>query len=126
MHSMKPDQYYTDVIARPMTGIRGIHGKVANEKPRHEIEITAEDEQQFLLRQQQYLQQGAQPGMVPVGGVPGGSMGAGIPKTPDRKSMGSPGVQGSPTKKVILKIKSITSNPSILLNCPTNCFIALK
>ena len=107
---MKPDQYYTDVIARPMTGIRGIHGKVANEKPRHEIEITAEDEQQFLLRQQQYLQQGAQPGMVPVGGVPGGSMGAGIPKTPDRKSMGSPGVQGSPTKKVILKIKSITSN----------------
>ena len=110
MHSMKPDQYYTDVIARPMTGIRGIHGKVANEKPRHEIEITAEDEQQFLLRQQQYLQQGAQPGMVPVGGVPGGSMGAGIPKTPDRKSMGSPGVQGSPTKKVILKIESITSN----------------
>ena len=106
---MKPDQYYTDVIARPMTGIRGIHGKVANEKPRHEIEITAEDEQQFLLRQQQYLQQGAQPGMVPVGGVPGGSMGAGIPKTPDRKSMGSPGVQGSPTKKVILKIESITS-----------------
>jgi len=100
MHSMKPDQYYTDVIARPMTGIRGIHGKVANEKPRHEIEITAEDEQQFLLRQQQYLQQGAQPGMVPVGGVPGGSMGAGIPKTPDRKSMGSPGVQGSPTKKM--------------------------
>ena len=92
-----------------MTGIRGIHGKVANEKPRHEIEITAEDEQQFLLRQQQYLQQGAQPGMVPVGGVPGGSMGAGIPKTPDRKSMGSPGVQGSPTKKVILKIESITS-----------------
>ena len=110
MHSMKPDQYYTDVIARPMTGIRGIHGKVANEKPRHEIEITAEDEQQFLLRQQQYLQQGAQPGMVPVGGVPGGSMGAGIPKTPDRKSMGSPGVQGSPTKKVILKIESMTTN----------------
>ena len=99
MHSMKPDQYYTDVIARPMTGIRGLHGKAASEKPRNEVEITAEDEQQFLLRQQQYLHQGGQPGMAPVG-VPGGSIGAGIPKTPDRKSMGSPGVQGSPTKKV--------------------------
>ena len=95
---MKPGQYYTDVIARPMTGIRGIHGKATNEKPRHEIEITAEDEQQFLLRQQQYLQQGGQPGMVPVGGVLGGSMGAGVPKTTDRKTMGSPGVEKSPKK----------------------------
>ena len=98
---MKPDQYYTDVIARPMTGIRGIHGKAISEKPRHELEVTAEDEQQFLSRQQQYLQQGAQSSMVPGGGVPGGSIGTGIPKTPDRKTMGSPGVQGSPTKKVI-------------------------
>ena len=102
---MKPDQYYTDVIARPMTGIRGMnhHGKaLVVEKPRNEVEITAEDEQQFLLRQQQYLQQGAQPGMVPRvgGGVPAGG-GAGIPKTPDRKTMGSPGVQGSPTKKAL-------------------------
>ena len=100
MHSMKPDQYYTDVIARPMTGIRGIHGKAINEKPRNELEVTAEDEQQFLLRQQQYLQQGAQSSMVPGGGVPGGSIGTGIPKTPDRKTMGSPGVQGSPTKNM--------------------------
>ena len=100
MHSMKPDQYYTDVIARPMTGIRSMHGKMASEKPRNEVEVTAEDEQQFLLRQQQYLHQGGQPGAVPVGGVPGSTLGAGIPKTADRKTVGSPGVQGSPTKKV--------------------------
>jgi len=100
MHSMKPDQYYTDVIARPMTGLRGIHGKTTTDKPRHELEVTAEDEQQFLLRQQQYLQQGAQPGMTPQSGMPGNTMGAGIPKTPNRKDMGSPGVQGSPTKKM--------------------------
>ena len=100
MHSMKPDQYYTEVIARPMTGLRGIHGKTTTDKPRHELEVTAEDEQQFLMRQQQYLQQGAQPGMAPQGGMPGNTMGAGIPKTPNRKDMGSPGVQGSPTKKV--------------------------
>jgi len=100
MHSMKPDQYYTEVIARPMTGLRGIHGKTTTDKPRHELEVTAEDEQQFLMRQQQYLQQGAQPGMAPQGGMPGNTMGAGIPKTPNRKDMGSPGVQGSPTKKM--------------------------
>ena len=89
MHSMKPDQYYTDVIARPMTGIRSMHGKAPNEKPRHEIEVTAEEEQQFLLRQQQYLQQGSQSGMVPV---------TVVPKAPDRISKGSPGGQGSPVK----------------------------
>ena len=112
---MKPDQYFTDVIARPMTGIRGIHGKAISEKPRNELEVTAEDEQQFLLRQQQYLQQGAQSSMVPGGGVSGGSIGAGIPKTPDRKTMGSPGVQGSPTKKVYNSLPNLVNMREFLL-----------
>merc|ERR1719450_507425 len=113
MHSMKPDQYYTEVIARPMTGLRGIHGKTTTDKPRHELEVTAEDEQQFLMRQQQYLQQGAQPGMAPQSGMPGNTMGAGIPKTPNRKDMGSPGVQGSPTKKMEpSKINTVKSRAS--------------
>ena len=49
MHSMRPDQYFTDVIAKPI---------VRKSTNNRDIEITAEDEQQFLLRQQQYLQQG--------------------------------------------------------------------
>merc|ERR1712012_240336 len=49
MHSMRPDQYYTDVIAKPI---------VRKSTNNRDVEVTAEDEQQFLLRQQQYLQQG--------------------------------------------------------------------
>lgn len=86
MHSMRPDQYYTDVIARPMVRKAGSSNR--------DVEVTAEDEQQFLLRQQQYLQQGAPPPGAPaVSGVP-----SGIQKTPDRKAVGSPGVQSSPKK----------------------------
>ena len=55
-----------------------------------DLEVVAEDEQQFLLRQQQYLQQGAAP--PPVSGM------TSVQKTPDRKNVGSPGVQGSPKK----------------------------
>lgn len=68
-----------------------------------ESEIHAEDEQQFLVRQLQLLQQG---------NVPNTALGvarqespmrspAGVQKTGDRRSTGSPGVQGSP-KKVLL------------------------
>jgi len=88
MHSIRPDQYYTDVIAKPI---------VRKSTNNRDIEVTAEDEQGFLLRQQQYLQQGAP--------APNPTINAGVPlppsiqKTPDRKSVGSPGVQGSPRKQ---------------------------
>ena len=41
MHSMRPDQYYTDVIAKPI---------VRKSTNNRDVEVTAEDEQQFLLR----------------------------------------------------------------------------
>ena len=47
MHSIRPDQYYTDVIAKPI---------VRKSTNNRDVEVTAEDEQQFLVRQQQYLQ----------------------------------------------------------------------
>ena len=47
MHSIRPDQYYTDVIAKPM---------VRKSTNNRDVETSAEDEQQFLTRQQQYLQ----------------------------------------------------------------------
>lgn len=82
MHSVNPDHYYTDVIARPMIRKVGASAR--------DLEVVAEDEQQFLLRQQQYLQQGTTP--PPVSGM------TSVQKTPDRKNVGSPGVQGSPKK----------------------------
>jgi hypothetical protein len=58
--------------------------------------VVAEDEQQFLVRQQQYLQQGTTPpSAAAAGGLPS------VQKTPDRKTVGSPGVQGSPKKVLI-------------------------
>ena len=65
--------------------------------------MVAEDEQQFLSRQQQYLAQG-----LPPSQGQGGAMPPGVQKTPDRKVVGSPGVQGSP-KKVIIKSKLLSS-----------------
>jgi len=85
MHSVRPDQYYTDVIARPMSGIgrKPVAGR--------DVEVVAEEEQQFLSRQQQFLSQGLPPQQS-------GAMPTGVQKTPDRKVVGSPGVQGSPKK----------------------------
>ena len=84
---MRPDQYYTDVIARPMSMV----GRRTGPGPGREVEVVAEEEQQFLSRQQQYLAQG-----IPQ--TQGGPMPPGVQKTPDRKVVGSPGVQGSPKK----------------------------
>merc|ERR1719402_1334989 len=58
MHSVRPDQYYTDVIARPMSGIgrKPVAGR--------DVEVVAEEEQQFLSRQQQFLSQGLPPQQV--------------------------------------------------------------
>ena len=91
---MRPDQYFTDVIAKPI---------VRKSTNNRDIEITAEDEQQFLLRQQQYLQQGnptgAGAGASPAGALAGSpNLPQSIQKDPNRKSVGSPGVQSSPRK----------------------------
>jgi len=107
MHSVRPDQYYTDVIARPMTGI--------GRKPQagREVEVVAEDEQQFLSRQQQYLAQG-----LPPSQGQGGAMPPGVQKTPDRKVVGSPGVQGSPKKMDPSAVKpaGATTSEGVLAN----------
>ena len=87
--SVRPDQYYTDVIARPMSVVGR---RTGGPGPGREVEVVAEEEQQFLSRQQQYLAQGVPPSQG------GGSMPPGVQKTPDRKVVGSPGVQGSPKK----------------------------
>lgn len=84
---MRPEQYYTEVIARPMSVV----GRRTGPGPGREVEVVAEEEQQFLSRQQQYLAQGVPPSQ-------GGAMPPGVQKTPDRKVVGSPGVQGSPKK----------------------------
>jgi len=126
MHSVQHDQYYTDVIARPMmsvvqagsgntgsgTGMPGVRKTgMAGAGTGREIEVVAEDMGQFLARQQAYLQgsgggvggpapqgQSAQP--PPPGGSPVNQ--PGIPKSSQdsRKSIGSvsPGGQNSPKK----------------------------
>ena len=65
---MRPDQYYTDVIARPMSvlgrrsGIQGSGTQAgAGGSQVREVEVVAEEEQSFLSRQQQYLAQGLPP-----------------------------------------------------------------
>ncbi|XP_069678594.1 cytoplasmic dynein 1 light intermediate chain 2 isoform X3 [Periplaneta americana] len=81
MQSMKPDDYYRDIIVQP----------VVRKPVTRESETQAEDEQSFLTRQLQLLQQGApslrqdsSPMRTP----------AGVQKTVDRPTRGSPGVQG--------------------------------
>ena len=65
---MRPDQYYTDVIARPMSvlgrrsGAQGSGTQAgAGGSQVREVEVVAEEEQSFLSRQQQYLAQGLPP-----------------------------------------------------------------
>ena len=59
--SVRPDQYYTDVIARPMITRRAGSGQGGGGGQVREVEVVAEEEQQFLGRQQQYLAQGLPP-----------------------------------------------------------------
>lgn len=86
MHSCKPDDYYTDIIAQPPSR------KTVSSR---EVEVQTEDEQAFLARQQQMLQQGqtAQPRSTSPLRTPQ-SGGKSLPRTP--ASAG----QGSPNKKV--------------------------
>lgn len=108
MHSVRPDQYYTDVIARPMSVV----GRRTGPGPGREVELVAEEEQQFLTRQQQYLAQGVPPSQG------GASMPPGVQKTPDRKVVGSPGVQGSPKKidPSAVKQGTATTSEGVLAN----------
>ncbi|PSN57789.1 Cytoplasmic dynein 1 light intermediate chain 2 [Blattella germanica] len=91
MQSMKPEDYYRDVIVPP----------VVRKPVTRESETQAEDEQSFLTRQLQLLQQGA-PNMRQESPL---RTPAGVPKAGDhpRRSSGAPGVQGqlSPAKKDI-------------------------
>ena len=104
---MRPDQYYTDVIARPMSVLGRRSGQAAGGQGR-EVEVIAEEEQQFLMRQQQYLAQGLPPNQ-------GAGMPPGVQKTPDRKVVGSPGVQGSPKKVIYKSTNSLTNSLNKLL-----------
>merc|ERR1719381_79577 len=110
MHSVRPDQYYTDVIARPMSVLGRRSGSAAGGQPR-EVEVVAEEEQMFLSRQQQYLAQGLPPSQ-------GQPMPPGVQKTPDRKVVGSPGVQGSPKKidPSAVKPGAATTSEGVLAN----------
>jgi len=104
MHSVKPDQYYTDVIARPMVVGAAVPGRKPGASAGREVEVVAEDMAGFLARQQAYLQGsgGGQPAQAPpaVGGSPVNQ--SGVPKgsQDSRKSIGSvsPGGQNSPKK----------------------------
>ncbi|XP_065352686.1 cytoplasmic dynein 1 light intermediate chain 2 isoform X3 [Cloeon dipterum] len=109
MQSMKPDDYYTDVISRPQT-----------RKPiTRETEIHAEDEQQFLIKQQQLLQQGGTPS-APLGmtrqespmRTPTSS------KTSDRRTSATPGSQGSPKKMQMdgAKVGAAAGGEGVLAN----------
>lgn len=95
MHSCKPDDYYRDIIVQPIT-----RKTVAS----RESEVIAEDEQTFLLRQQQILLAGG--GLTPGTAARSGESpirAAGIGKASPR-APGTPGIQGSPKKVGFLSI----------------------
>lgn len=102
MQSCKPDDDYNDIIAQPPS-----RKTVSN----REIEVQTEEEQAFLTRQLQLLQQGQTPtrGESPMRSQ--SSAGKTTPRTP-----GSAGAQGSP-KKVDGKLNPSTpSGEGVLAN----------
>lgn len=80
MQSMKPDDYYRNVIAQPVT----------RKTVARETEIEAEDEQAFLARMLTLLQQGSSPNLRTESPM---RSPAGVQKTGDRRVQGSPSVQ---------------------------------
>nr|CAD7255984.1 unnamed protein product [Timema shepardi] len=106
MQSMKPDDYYRDIIVQP-----------ALRKPvTRESETQAEDEQAFLTRQLQLLQQGTPSNMRQESPM---RSPAGVQKTADRRQSGSPGVQGqlsSPKKIDTTKPGGPGSGEGVLAN----------
>jgi dynein light intermediate chain 1 len=87
MQACRADDLYNDIIAQPPSS-----KTVSN----REIEVLTEDEQTFLSRQLQLLQQSQQGGQGNRSTSPARSPSAGG-KTPSRSTSGG---QGSPSKKV--------------------------
>lgn len=83
MHSCRPDDLFNDIIAQPPSS-----KTVSN----REVEVVTEDEQTFLLRQLQLLQQGQQGGQGNRPTSPARTPSA-VVKTPSRSSGAG---QGSP------------------------------
>ncbi|XP_022240059.1 cytoplasmic dynein 1 light intermediate chain 2-like [Limulus polyphemus] len=100
--SVSPDSRYSDVIIKPI--IR---------KPiQREMEVTTEDDQTFLVKQQALLSQ-----QVPTSGrppEPAIRSPAGVQKTSDRRLSGSPIGQGSP--KTLDGAKAAAGNEGVLQN----------
>uniref|UniRef100_A0A182Q473 Dynein light intermediate chain n=1 Tax=Anopheles farauti TaxID=69004 RepID=A0A182Q473_9DIPT len=107
MQSCKPDDYYNDIIAQPPS--RKVPAATVSNR---ESEIQTEDEQAFLARQQQLLQQGQAPtrGESPLRSQPGNGS-----KSAARTPVAT-GAQGSP-KKIDGKIAPGTqSGEGVLAN----------
>lgn len=105
MHTCKPDDYYTDIIAQPVT----------RKTVSRETELLAEDEQGFLTRQQQILLAGG--GLTPVGLRPGESP----IRTPtltkgSTRSPAAAGIQSSPKKLDGSKVVSTPGGEGVLAN----------
>lgn len=87
MHACKAEDFYSDIIAQPPS-----RKTVSN----REVEVVTEDEQVFLARQQQLLQQGQQGGQQARSVSP-----MRTPQSAGKTSPRTPGTgQGSPNKKV--------------------------
>jgi len=116
MHSVKPDQYYTDVIAKPMVhpsaaggGASSSGGPGGRSKPTsslsgsgssREVEVVAEDMAVFLARQQAYLQ-GSGGGVQPAGGpVHPGQPGSPVNQAGGGGGGGSKGHSQDPRKSI--------------------------
>lgn len=123
MHSCKAEDYYTDVIAAPPS-----RKTVSN----REIEVQTEDEQTFLARQQQLLQQGqaqtrgesplrSQPGSKSVTRTPG-STGQSSPKKMDVKlnpsTPGGEGVLANFFNSLLHKKSGSPGTPQGVMNSP--------
>lgn len=105
MHTCKPDDYYTDIIAQPVT----------RKTVSRETELLAEDEQAFLTRQQQILLAGG--GLSSTGLRPGESP----IRTPtlskgSTRSPATVGIQSSPKKLDGSKVVSTPGGEGVLAN----------
>lgn len=87
MHACRPDDLYNDIIAQPPSS-KSVSSR--------EVEVFTEDEQEFLARQSQLIQQGQQAGQGNRSTSP-----ARTPSSGGKGSSRSSGAgQGSPSKKV--------------------------
>ena len=129
--SMKPDDDYSDVITRPATRsvVGGVGGsKAASSAGRDVTETHAEDEQSFLSRLLQQLQQ--QQPMQTAGGMTtgavNGSMGTASPVGPSTGN--SPAVNstgGTPVRSAQIQKPTDRRSSSTIPNQVSACFIIL-